>query len=51
MMLASPLIAAARHAVDRLVLFALLGQDPLHALYVFFIEPLDDARTASASCC
>ena len=40
MMLASPLIAAAAMLVTGSVLFFFLGQEPLHAFYVYFIKPL-----------
>ncbi|GAB1582124.1 ABC transporter permease [Phyllobacterium phragmitis] len=36
----SPLIALALTLVAGAVLFALLGKDPLHGLYVYFVEPL-----------
>ncbi len=39
MMLASPLIAAAAMLVTGSVLFFFLGQEPLHAFYVYFIKP------------
>jgi len=40
MMLASPLIAAAAMLVTGSLLFLFLGQEPLHAFYVYFIQPL-----------
>jgi general nucleoside transport system permease protein len=40
MRIAAPLIAAAAMLVTGLVIFALLGKEPLNALHVFFIEPL-----------
>jgi simple sugar transport system permease protein len=43
MMLASPLIAALAMLLTGAVLFALLGQEPVHAFAVFFIEPLSTA--------
>jgi simple sugar transport system permease protein len=39
MMFASPLIAAAAMLVTGSFLFSFLGQEPLHAFYVYFIEP------------
>jgi ABC-type uncharacterized transport system permease subunit len=39
MMLASPLIAAFAMLLTSSVLFYMLGQDPLHAFYVYFIQP------------
>ncbi|ELX11889.1 ABC transporter permease protein [Janthinobacterium sp. HH01] len=39
MMLASPLIAAAAMLLTGSVLFFFLGQEPLHAFYVYFIKP------------
>ncbi|WP_229215546.1 ABC transporter permease [Duganella sp. CY15W] len=39
MMLASPLIAAAAMLVTGSMLFFFLGQEPLHAFYVYFIKP------------
>jgi simple sugar transport system permease protein len=43
MMLASPLIAALAMLLTGAVLFALLGQEPIHAFTVFFVEPLSTA--------
>jgi simple sugar transport system permease protein len=43
MMLASPLIAAAAMLFTGSVLFPLLGQEPVHAFYVYFIKPLGTA--------
>jgi len=43
MMLASPLIAAAAMLVSGSLLFLFLGQEPLHAFYVYFIAPLGSA--------
>ena len=40
MMLASPLIAAAAMLVSGSLLFLFLGQAPLHAFYVYFVQPL-----------
>jgi ABC-type uncharacterized transport system permease subunit len=40
MALASPFIALALTVVTAAIIFALRGNDPLHALYVYFIEPL-----------
>ncbi|WP_175001251.1 ABC transporter permease [Duganella vulcania] len=39
MMLASPLIAAAAMLLTGSALFFFLGQEPLHAFYVYFIKP------------
>lgn len=39
MMLASPLIAALAMLISGSVLFLFLGQEPLHAFYVYFIKP------------
>jgi simple sugar transport system permease protein len=39
MMLASPLIAALAMLVTGSILFLFLGQEPLHAFYVYFIKP------------
>jgi simple sugar transport system permease protein len=39
MMLASPLIAAAAMLLTGSVLFFFLGQEPLHAFFVYFIKP------------
>src|SRR5215471_18781836 len=39
----SPLIAIALTIVTMSILFALLGKDPLHALGVYFIDPLTDS--------
>jgi len=39
MMLASPLIAALAMLLTGSVLFFFLGQEPLHAFYVYFIKP------------
>jgi simple sugar transport system permease protein len=50
MMLASPLIAAVAMLVTGSMLFFFLGQEPLHAFYVYFIKPWT-TRTAWASCC
>lgn len=43
MLYASPLIAAGLTLLGGIVLFGALGQDPLAALYTFFIRPLDSA--------
>jgi simple sugar transport system permease protein len=40
--LASPLIAIALTLVTGAILFALLGKPPLHALKIYFFEPLTD---------
>ncbi len=40
MRILSPVLAFALTILSGAVLFALLGQDPIRALYVFFIEPL-----------
>jgi general nucleoside transport system permease protein len=42
MALASPLIAIALTLIFGAIVFALRGIEPLHGLYVFFIEPLTD---------
>jgi len=39
MMLASPLLAALAMLVTGSILFLFLGQEPLHAFYVYFIKP------------
>ncbi|QBE63873.1 ABC transporter permease [Pseudoduganella lutea] len=39
MMLASPLIAALAMLVSGSILFMAMGQEPLHAFYVYFIKP------------
>ncbi len=44
MSLASPLIALAITVVIGVVLFMLLGKDPVKGLQVFFVEPIKDAR-------
>jgi simple sugar transport system permease protein len=44
MALASPLIALAITVAVGVLLFALLGKDPLRGLQVFFVEPVKDAR-------
>src|SRR3984893_10591409 len=41
MRIASPLIAAAGMVATGFMIFTFLGKDPLHALYVFFIQPLN----------
>ena len=38
----SPLVAAAATVCVGLALFSLLGRDPLQALYVFFVKPVDN---------
>jgi simple sugar transport system permease protein len=43
MMLASPLIAAFAMLLTGSLLFSFLGQEPLHAFYVYFIKPLTTA--------
>jgi len=40
MVYATPLVAAVLTVAAGAVLFAVLGQDPMHALYVFFVSPL-----------
>ena len=40
MMLASPLLAALAMLVTGSILFAVLGQPPMHAFYVYFVKPL-----------
>jgi general nucleoside transport system permease protein len=42
---ASPLIAIALTVVTFAILFAILGKNPLEALYVYFVEPLTDGFT------
>ncbi len=42
---ASPLIAIALTIVTFAILFAILGKNPIEALYVYFIEPLTDSFT------
>src|SRR5258707_1827637 len=41
MCIAAPLIAAAAMLASSFLIFAFLGKDPLNALEVFFIEPLN----------
>jgi general nucleoside transport system permease protein len=43
MMLASPLIAAVAMLVTGSILFLFLGQEPMHAFYVYFIKPATTA--------
>ena len=43
--IASPLIAVALTIVTFAALFAIMGKDPLVAIYVYFIEPLTDPFT------
>ena len=43
MKVASPLLAAAAMLLTGLVVFLLLGKDPLVAFHVFFIKPVDSA--------
>jgi len=43
MMFASPLIAAAAMLLTGSLLFSFLGQEPLHAFYVYFIKPASTA--------
>lgn len=43
MMLASPLIAAAAMLVSGSLLFLFLGQEPLHAFFVYFVKPATTA--------
>ncbi|HEX4407464.1 MAG TPA: ABC transporter permease [Xanthobacteraceae bacterium] len=43
--IASPLIAIALTIVTFAILFAILGKNPVEALYVYFIEPLTDSFT------
>ena len=38
----SPLIAAALMLFSGLIIFSLLGKDPLEAFHAFFIEPVND---------
>jgi ABC-type uncharacterized transport system permease subunit len=40
--IASPLIAVALTVVTFAILFAIMGKNPLEAIYVYFIEPLTD---------
>ncbi len=40
MMVASPLLAAMAMLVTGSLIFALLGQEPLHAFHVYFIKPM-----------
>ena len=40
MMFASPLIAAVLMLFTGYILFSIMGKDPLHAFWVFFIKPL-----------
>ncbi|HUD85211.1 MAG TPA: ABC transporter permease, partial [Xanthobacteraceae bacterium] len=42
---ASPLIAVALAVITFAILFAIMGKDPIRALYVYFIEPLTDSFT------
>jgi simple sugar transport system permease protein len=42
---ASPLIAVALTVVTFVILFAIMGKNPLTAIYVYFIEPLTDPFT------
>ncbi len=41
--IASPLVAVALMLVSAAAVFAALGHDPLHALYVYFVMPLSDS--------
>ena len=43
MMVASPLIAAVAMLLSGSLLFSFLGQEPLHAFYVYFIKPASNA--------
>lgn len=43
MMVASPLIAALAMLITGSVLFSVLGQEPLHAFYIYFIKPASTA--------
>src|SRR5271157_3266435 len=43
--IASPLIAIALTLVTFAILFAIIGKNPIAALYVYFIEPLTDSFT------
>ena len=38
----SPLIALALTVITGVILFAVVGADPVHALYVFFVQPIKD---------
>src|SRR5580693_2719863 len=42
---ASPLIAVALAVITFAILFAIMGKDPIRALYVYFVEPLTDSFT------
>src|SRR5271154_4410572 len=42
---ASPLIAVALTIVTFAILFAIMGKNPIEALYIYFIEPLTDSFT------
>jgi general nucleoside transport system permease protein len=44
---ASPLIAVALTIVTIAILFAIMGKNPIEALYVYFIEPLTDSYIAN----
>src|SRR5579871_3350062 len=41
MLLATPVLAVVLTLLGGMVMFALLGVDPLDALYAFFIQPMD----------
>jgi general nucleoside transport system permease protein len=41
MRIASPLIAAVAMLVTGFLIFTLLGKEPAHAFYVFFVKPID----------
>ena len=45
--LASPLVAIALTLITITILFAILGKDPIAALYVYFVEPVLDRYTLS----
>jgi simple sugar transport system permease protein len=47
MLYASPLIAAGLTLLSGFILFGSLGQDPVTALYTFFIRPVDNAYGVS----
>ena len=41
--LASPLLAVALTMLSATLIFAVMGHDPLNALYIYFVLPLSDA--------
>ncbi len=44
---ASPLVAIALTLITITILFAILGKDPIAALYVYFVEPVLDSYSLS----